>query len=85
MAMNTNNGIELTQCGQPRHYADSIYAGTVTAESEAEAREKLTKMRGVREILDRQDKDRWSCPYFTEFDQVEPGKWKFHIVEEYTD
>ena len=78
------NGIEFTQCGQPRPYADSIYAGVVTADSEDDARAKLAKMRGREAIFDKQDRDRWSHPYFTTFSLIEPGKWRFHIVEEYT-
>jgi hypothetical protein len=72
-----------TQCGQPRAYADSIYAGTVWADSEQEAREKLAKMRYT-EILDKQDKERWHLPYFTKFRAVKPREWEFSITEEYT-
>ena len=76
--------IELTQNGQPRPYADSIYEGTVIAESEEEARSKLAEMRFVASIRDKRDKEIWYAPYFTEFKQVESGKWKFRIIEEYT-
>lgn len=81
-----NDSIQLTQCGQPRAYADSIFAGSVWAESEAEAREKLQAMRGTtKPILDRQGKgDEWSRAYFTKFHHVGSGKWEFRIVEEYT-
>jgi len=84
MAENSRNGIELTQCGQQRPYADSVYAGTIEAASEADARAKLAAMRSVALILDHQDKERWSMPYFSLFRQVKPGKWAFRIVEEYT-
>lgn len=80
----SKDGIELTQCGQPRSYADSVYAGTVEAASESEAREKLAKMRHVPAIRDKQDKEHWSSPYFTEFTMTEEGKWRFRIIEEYT-
>lgn len=80
----TSEGIQLTQCGQPRPYSDSIYAGTITAESEQVARERLAKMRHCKEILNCQSKERWSSPYFTEFIDVSPGKWRFRIIEEYT-
>ncbi len=79
-----DESIKLTQGGQFRPYADSVFAGTVTAETEADARAKLAKMREVDEIFDRQHPEKWSFPYFTRFAQVEPNKWEFRIVEEYT-
>ena len=84
MAKKFGDGIELTQCGQVRPYADTVHAGTVEAADEADARSKLAAMRSVNVILDHQDKERWSTPYFSLFRQVEPGKWAFRIVEEYT-
>ena len=82
--MAEKDGIELTQCGQPRPYADSVYAGTVKAESEQEAKEKLAKMRHRKAILEKQDEVAWSSPYFTQFVKIDEGKWKFTIIEEYT-
>jgi hypothetical protein len=80
-----DSSILLTQCGQAGPYQDSVYAGTVIADNEQDARAKLQAMRQVREpIFDKQDAERWSFPYFTEFRQIEPHKWKFRIVEEYT-
>ena len=79
-----DNGIELTQCGQQGAYADSVYAGTVLAESEEDARSKLAKMRHAPLILDKQDREQWHRPYFTKFRESAPGKWEFRIVEEYT-
>ncbi len=80
-----NKTIKLTQCGQARPYADSIYAGTVQADTEQQARDDLQKMRGGNlPIYDKQDKENWHMPYFTEFREIEPGLWKFCIVEEYT-
>ena len=81
--MPVRNGIELTQCGQPWPYASAIHAGSVLAATEAEARKQLAAMRGVTEILDRQDAVQWSRPYFTDFAQVQPGKWRFRIVTQY--
>jgi hypothetical protein len=80
----TDPTIKLTQCGQPRPYADSIFAGTVEAQSEEEARKKLASMRHTTEILDKQSPEEWSRPYFTSFRQAGPGEWAFRIVEEYT-
>ena len=77
-------GIVLNQCGQPRPYADSIYSGTVTAESEEEAKGKLASMRHVPEILPKQDSVRWSCPYFRSWRKINETTWGFVIVEEYT-
>ena len=84
--MSKNPNIKLIQCGQERAYGDSIYAGTIRAESEQQARDGLQEMRGTNKpILDKQDRGHeWSRPYFTEFREVEPGLWKFRIVEEYT-
>jgi hypothetical protein len=81
-----DNGIKLTQCGQPRPYADSIYAGTVTAESEQEARDKLQEMRGTtRPILDKQGGgDDWSRSYFTKFRKSGESVWEFSITQPYT-
>lgn len=77
--------IDLTRCGQPRPYADSVWEGTVTANSEQAARDKLAEMLYGEVILDRQDKEFWSRPYFTRFTRIEDGKWEFRIVEEFTD
>jgi hypothetical protein len=78
------DGIKLTQCGQLGPYQDSVYAGTVTAESEEEARSKLAKMRFVGTILDRQDAENWHRPYFTRFAKSGEREWTFRIVQEYT-
>jgi len=78
------DGIKLTQCGQLGPHQDSVYAGTVTAESEEDARRKLAKMRFVDAIFDTQDKDKWSFPYFTRFEKTGEHEWTFRIVEEYT-
>lgn len=79
------DGIELTRCGQSRPYQDSVYAGTLVATDEAEARQKLAAMRHTKVILDKQDKgENWSSPYFTKFNAIGDGKWEFTIVEEYT-
>jgi len=83
--MTMKNAIELTRAGQSAPYKDSVYAGTVTATSEAEARAKLAEMRHCETILDKQDKgDRWSSPYFTKFAEIETGRWEFIIVEKFT-
>ena len=83
--MSKNNRIKTTQYGQPRPYADSVYAGTIHAESEQQARDDLQLMRGAsKPILDDRKGESWSRPYFTEFKEIEPGLWKFRIVEEYT-
>ena len=76
-------GIELTQCGQPRPYADSIYAGTVIAETEEDARRRLAKLLHTDKILDKQSAEWWR-PYFTRFEKTEDNTWKFRIVREYT-
>jgi hypothetical protein len=81
----TKDGITLTHCGQQRRYGDSIYAGTVEAATEAEAKEKLAKMRGVKEILPAYDNVKWSSAHFTVFAKLEDGKWRFKIVEVWTD
>jgi hypothetical protein len=80
--------ITFTQVGQLRPYGDSIYAGTVKAATEQEARDALQKSRGGnRPILDKQAKEFGECfrPYFTLFKEIEPGIWKFSITEIYTD
>ena len=83
--MRDERGIDLTQSGQPRPYADSVDAGTVVADSEEEAREKLAKLCGVSKILGKQDKGSdWSCPYFSLFREDGPGKWQFRIIHEFT-
>ena len=79
--------ITFTQAGQLRPYGDSIYAGTVKAATEQEARDELQKGRGYnRPILDKQAKELGECfrPYFTVFKEIEPGIWKFSITEAYT-
>lgn len=78
------NGISLTQCGQPHPYADLAYAGTVEADSEPQARERLAKMRSVDTILDQQDAENWHMPYFREFVMIAPSVWQFWITEAYT-
>ncbi len=79
------DGIALTRCGQLRPYQDSVYAGTVDARNEAEARAKLAAMRHAKVILDKQGGgEQWSSPYFTQFAADGDGRWKFTIVEEYT-
>ena len=77
-------GITLKQCGQPRPYADSVYSGTVTAESEEEAKGKLALMRHVKAIFPKQDPIRWSSPYFRSWHQIDETTWEFVIIEEYT-
>lgn len=79
------NKIKLTQSGQSRPYGNSIYEGTIQADTEQQARNDLQQMRGRNiPIYNKQDKENWHCPYFTEFREIEPGLWKFRIVEEYT-
>ena len=79
--MRDKHGIDLTQCGQPRAYADSEYVGTVEAESEEEAREKLVTMCHGAEILEKRSQgDDWHKHFFREFQITSPGIWKFHIT-----
>lgn len=82
--MKSIEGIDLKQCGQPGPYQDSVYAGTVTAESEEEAKKKLAALRLVPEIFAKQDSEKWSRPYFTKFAKAGDNTWEFRIVEEYT-
>lgn len=78
-------GLEMTQAGQPYPYKDSIYAGTIEAENEENARDKLKRMKGEsRPLQDKQDKENWHWPYLDEFEKVEDGKWRFKIIEAYT-
>ena len=77
--------ITLTQSGQSRAYGDTIYAGTVVAQSEEEARAKLQAMRGLNKpIYDKQDKDDWAFPYFKRLTKAGDNEWAFVIVREYT-
>lgn len=77
--------LNITQCGQPRPYADSIYEGTVEAAHEREAREALQKMRyRIKPIYDKQDKKDWAHPYFVYFKEISPHLWAFKIIEAYT-
>lgn len=76
--------IEYTQRGQSHSYGDSIYAGTVKASSEEEAREKLEEAREVSKIYYK-DQDRpWHCLYFARLEKVAENTWKFKIVRPYT-
>ena len=84
MATIEEMGIELTQAGQPRPYADSVYAGTVKADTKEEARTVLSTWQRVETIPDRQDKEKWSWPYFTKLRERETGLWEFTFVKEYT-
>jgi hypothetical protein len=80
-----NDGIKLTQYGQSRPYASSIYVGTVSADSEESAKEKLAAMRRVNSILTKQDRGQdWSMPYFEKLSKTADNNWEFVIVEEYT-
>jgi len=77
--------ITLTQGGQTRAYGDTIHAGSVTAQSEEEARAKLQAMCGLHKpIYDKQDKDDWAFPYFKKFAKAGDSEWAFVIVQEYT-
>lgn len=66
----SENGITLTQCGQPWPYADSIYAGTVVAESEEDAVSNLSQMRNVKNIPMSKDQVNWHSPYFERFEKT---------------
>ena len=76
--------INFTHVGQAGPYRDSIYAGTIEANSEREARKVLAANRGVKVINDEQTVNWWE-PYFREFKLIRPGVWKFSIVEAFTD
>ena len=82
--MRNKHGIDLTQCGQLRPYADSEYAGTVDAKSEEDAKAKLAAWCQVDRIFDKRSRENWAAPYFKFFRLDEPGRWQFRIVEEYT-
>lgn len=74
--------ITLTQSGQLRPYGDSIFAGTVEADSEQEARDKLQKLRqSPNPIADKGHQGCWALAYIDELTEVSKGKWKFRIIE----
>lgn len=77
--------ITWTQQGQPRPYADSIFAGTVTAESEADARVLIVKARYNNPIYNIGEPCEWWQSRFTKFKMVESGKWEFSVTQPYTD
>lgn len=77
--------INYTQTGQAGPYKDSIYAGTIEARSEREARAILAKTRGVPAIHNDSDPVKWFEPYFREFKKIGNGVWKFTIIEAFTD
>lgn len=78
--------IIYTQCGQPRPYADSIFIGTIQANSEQEAKDELQKNRDcVTPFKNKDEKREWWEIYFTELSEIEPGLWRFKFITLYTD
>lgn len=77
------DGVEFTKSGQPRPYADHEYVGTVKAQDEREAKEKLKSyFSGV--IHQNWSREKWWEPFFKEFSQHSAGVWKFHVCKQYT-
>ena len=70
--------------GAPWPYADSIYAGTVVAESEEDAVSNLSQMRNVKNIPMSKDQVNWHSPYFERFEKTGENEWEFKIIEEFT-
>ena len=77
------SAITYTDRGQPYPYADSVFAGTVEAETEAEARAILANMRFVESLPDRVDAENWHMPYLERFKLVREGVWHFRVIERY--
>ena len=78
--------VKWKQWGQPRPYADSIYSGLITADTERQAKEHLRQCRGqTAPIKSKADKRDWWEAYFDDFFPEAQGIWRFRIIEPYTD
>ena len=76
--------ITWTHRGQPRPYADHIYAGRVTAPILYKAKEDIANAMNVQQIYDIGEDHQWYEPHFTKFQLVAPTTWDFIIVIAYT-
>ena len=75
--------ITWKQSGQPRPYADHIYSGTITADSESDVRVELTA--AIRDrIYNIDEAYPWHAPHFTQLKLVSPNTWEFIIERAYT-